>query len=331
MNLDFPKGPYTLFTNIVDEKTFMIGDKTYVAEQELELTPEEQATLTEIRETDHDLRKLRQELIDIVHATDKTFIPEIQSKVHTMGLMGTALKVKIPLFVMGIAVRMGGRLPLTLDQDLTKVTVRARNTGESLNYTVATALDATMLTTLAEQRSMAFALVDGDRTKTKIDGSIEFEHNFQPVELDVSLADDHFRNGVMPKFLKAHPYPMTITVIVGNEKSHYSVINFAAHAGGKAKQVDAQSLRDYCYKNEVKDVLVVWPKMTQKKTGWMVMVARRTATFDKAGKIEANDRTFAFEMNEKGELLSQSDVKGFIVEGIDQAIFLSLVKNPNLG
>jgi hypothetical protein len=330
MNLDFPKEPYQLFTNIVDEKTFMIGDKTYVADEVIELTPEEKASLDEIREADAKLRKLRQDLINIIHTTDKTFIPEIQSMVHSMGFMGTALKVRIPLFVMGIAVRMGGRLPLTINQELTKITVRPRNTGESLNYTVATALDATMLTSLAEQRTLAFALANGDKTRTKIDGAVELDHQFQPVELDVSLSDDMLRNDVMPKFLKAHPYPMSITVILGSVGSHYSVINFASHSGGKQKQVDIESLRDYAHEKDTKDVIVIWPKMSPKRTGWTVMAARHTSNFDKDGKIDADNRTFAFEMNEKGELLNQSENKGFIVEGVDQSVLFSLVKNPNL-
>lgn len=330
MNLDFPREPYKLFTNIVDEKTFMIGDKTYVADEVIEITPEEQAALDEIREADKSLRKLRQDLINIIHVTDKTFIPEIQAMVHTLGFMGTALKVRIPLFVMGIAVRMGGRLPLVIDQALTKITVRQRHTGESLNYTVATALDATMLTSLAEQRTLAFALADGDRKKTKIDGSIELDHQFQPVELDASINDDMLRNVVMPKFLKAHPYPMSITVLLGSAASHYSVINFASHeASGKQKQVDLDSLRDYAHEKDTKDVIVVWPKMSPKRTGWTVMAARHTAAFDKDGKINADNRTFAFEMNEKGELLGQTENKGFLIEGVDPSVLFSLVKNPN--
>lgn len=329
MNLDFPKEPYRLFTNIVDEKTFMIGDKTYVADEVIELTPEEKVALDEIREADANLRKLRQDLINIIHTTDKTFIPEIQSMVHTLGFMGTALKVRIPLFVMGIAVRMGGRLPLTINQELTKITVRPRNTGESLNYTVATALDATMLTSLAEQRTLAFALANGDRTRTKIDGAVELDHQFQPVELDASISDDMLRNDVMPKFLKAHPYPMSITILLGSVGSHYSIVNFVSHAGGKQKQVDIESLRDYAHEKDTKDVIVVWPKMSPKRTGWTVMAARHTAAFDKDGKINADNRTYAFEMNEKGELLGQTENKGFLIEGVDPSVLFSLVKNPN--
>ena len=70
--------------------------------------------------------------------------------------------------------------------------------------------------------------------------------------------------------------------------------------------------------------------MSPKRTGWTVMAARHTSNFDKDGKIDADNRTFAFEMNEKGELLNQSENKGFIVEGVDQSVLFSLVKNPNL-
>ena len=299
---------YPMFTQIVDDRTFIVGDKQYSAGDKVDLTPTETDDLATIRKLDADLRALRQDLINKTHETDLTFLPEIVADLHELSIMGTALRVAIPQFIMGLSKRMGGRLPVELDATLTELTVRERRQGESINYTVPTALDILNLGQIREQRELAFALA-GNRTATKIEAPLDREYGFQPVTINV--AGSLKIGDAVRSLLKKFPRPMTVSMIISGDGCDKSYVINPFETQDRQRKDHWPMISTFCQKMACSLIVIVHALPTKGQDGWNILCA--TLTKEK-GKLKTVTDTYF--MGSKGELLqvnedSREELRGF--------------------
>lgn len=301
---------YTMFTQIVDDRTFVIGETTYSAGDKVALTPDEEATLARIRNLDKELRAKRQNLINRVHETDRTYLPDIVCDMHDLSVMGTEMRIAIPTFILDLNKRMGGRLPLDIDEVLSTITVRERRQGETLNYTVAAAMDLLMLTGIREQRELAI-LMAGDRKDTAIDCNLDRQIGLQPVTIRKTLAESDITNAAV-KFLVKIPRPATVSfVVVTDTESH--IFNPFEQRKDQRRQDPWQPVVDFAKSVKAKRLalLIQTGPTTGKPDHWNVALAYIT----KPDKIVKEMITFI--MNPKGELEDTTHESKAEIKGVD--------------
>ena len=90
------------------------------------------------------------------------------------------MREKVAILMNTLHARLGGMLPLKLDDDLTQFTVRAISPQESLNYTVSRVLDLVGIGELLQQRMLSFAIAK-KKSDSKIDMSQNNRYQFQPI------------------------------------------------------------------------------------------------------------------------------------------------------
>lgn len=214
---DFP-----LYTNIVDDGTYVVGGKTFQAGDTLELSDEEKASLDQCKKMEDDLRSLRQWIVDEILKSDRTFLPHIQSKVHALNMISAGVRAAMSTLLLSMSRRLGGVIPVVVDKDLSKFTVRTRRPTDTLNYVSATIFDNLQLTELQEPKELA-AILDPNRAHTKIDLSITREYEFQTLSIADTTVDNTFLSKIS-EFLKEfpRPTPMLVMAVSGDKMVHFT-------------------------------------------------------------------------------------------------------------
>lgn len=178
---------------IVDNKTFMVGETVYEVGDELKLTDAEQAVLNEIVALEQKLSDLKQKLVDVCHLAERNFIPSVGDAAHELSRAGIEFSYKLSVFVNDLHRRIGGLLPIVFNEDKTKVLVRERKQDgqglEDVNYTVASVKRSIKMNMMEDQRLLAIAMA-GDKKAVKIDMKKNLKFHFQPIEFSKTTAVD---------------------------------------------------------------------------------------------------------------------------------------------
>lgn len=170
---------------IVDNKTYMVGEMVYEVGDEVILTDAEKAALEDLRVLERTMSDLKQKLVDACHLAERNFIPSVGDAAHGLARAGMEFSYKISIFVNDLHRRIGGLLPIVFNDDKSKILVRERKQEgqglEDVNYTVASIKRSIKLNQLEDQRLMAINLA-GDKRAVKIDMEKNSEFRFQPIE-----------------------------------------------------------------------------------------------------------------------------------------------------
>lgn len=202
---------FPLYTNIVDDSTYVVGGKTFQAGDVIELTPEEQTELAKLRKMEMDLRDIRQWIVNEILKTDRTFLVHVQPKVHSLNVISSGVRHGMSNMLLGLSRRLGGIIPVIIDKDLTTFTVRERKPTDTLNYTRDTVFENLGLGDLVEARELA-AVLDPNRANTCIDLTVTREFEFQPVMIKNYAVDPETFKRVA-EFLKMFPRPTGLLVL----------------------------------------------------------------------------------------------------------------------
>jgi hypothetical protein len=304
---------YSMFTQIVDDHTFIIGDRTYCLGDKIDLTTEEEAQLAAIRDLDKRLRAMRQALITQVHLTDRTYLPDIVSQMHDLNLMGMDMRVAIPKFILDLNRRMGGRLPLDIDETLSSLIVRERRQGEALNYTVAAAMDMLMMTNIREQRELAI-LITGKREDVEIDVALDREIGLQPVIINRAVTAEEVEQ-TMAKFLAKFPRPATVSCLVGTDRTEYILNPFEQRRESPGRKDPWQPITDFAKTVKARHLMIVIQTgpTPDRNDHWNIVLANLAK--DTSGKLVKTLTSFT--ITPKGELDSVTHEKKAEIKGVD--------------
>jgi hypothetical protein len=172
-----------MHTEIVDEKTFIVGGKSYEVDDALELSEDEEALLAKIREMETQRDEITQMLVTTCHMAEKNFVPEIRQPAHDYATLTLELSYQINIVFVKIEARIGGILPLQFNEEKTKILVRERDLAkrEELNYTVNSVMRSLAMTDWSDQRKMAIHMADEKKENVNIDCSVAKEFGIQPI------------------------------------------------------------------------------------------------------------------------------------------------------
>lgn len=224
-----------VLTQMIDNATFTAGGKTYEAEDEIPLTFEETTLLQEIRDLEEQNTIIKQYLLDLCHPSERKIIAEIRPATHLLGLNTATIKYNLYKMVNRLHSRLGGLLPLKLDDDLTTFTVRAIAPNENINYTVQKVLSVLGVQDILHQRELAFKIAE-KRSDSGIDMSVSREYGFQPVFVKYVPHETDMITGI-EAFLKEFPRP-TKTLILCTPVWLY-IINLGIEKPGRWNKIAA--------------------------------------------------------------------------------------------
>jgi hypothetical protein len=181
-----PEQQPPLFTGIVDQKTFKIGDKIYESGDKVELTEAEEEILRWVRDAEEESVEIRQRLVDFLIQTDRETAIEIARSAHRLSWLGNETKSQIFSLVNRLQDRIGGQIPVRLEKDLSSLIVRPlRMDSESLNYTAPRIRAMIGIEPLMPVVDLAKIL-----GKITVDVRLNKDLEFQPILVNVEKAEE---------------------------------------------------------------------------------------------------------------------------------------------
>lgn len=169
-----------MFTSMVDETTFEIQGKEFRVGDTIELSEEERTMLTEIQRLDKLKIEHQQNLINMIHQTDKSIVPELREPAFEVSSISVELSYLINKIMFVVQKRIGGKLPLDFKDRYENIIVRAKSPGEYLNFTVSSVKQLLNFYQFEDACDIASAIVE-DRSKVKFNLDLNKKHGFQPV------------------------------------------------------------------------------------------------------------------------------------------------------
>jgi hypothetical protein len=239
---DMIKGMPDILTQIIDNTSFTVGGETYEEGDVVNLADEERLMLGEIKRINNENKALKQWLLDKCHATERKLIPEIRPAAHTLALNSIRMREGVSILINKMHSRLGGMLPLKLDDDLSEFKVRAVSPQENLNYTVSRVLDLVGINELLHQREFSFS-ISQERADSRIDMSQNNRYQFQPIIVMDFMQEDEedkptFETRLiagLTEFLKKHPRPSKTLVMLDTDLAH--IINLQIQKPGRWEKI----------------------------------------------------------------------------------------------
>lgn len=180
---------------VIDAKTYVVGEKVFEVGAAIELPSELQAKLVRIHDLDTELRSLRQEAVTLAHLAQHNYAPELSLCSHKLNGQSIEFAYLTSSFANELHRHFGGLLPFTFNEDKTKVVVRERTRisdvdFEEVNYTVASVKRMLGMNRLEDQRLFAVRMA-GEAKNVRINIKNNEAYQFQPIEANVIWqADD---------------------------------------------------------------------------------------------------------------------------------------------
>jgi len=302
--LEFLKSENDILTQYIDGDNFVIGDKTFTVGDLVDLDKEESEILAKIKYINLTIIELRQFLVDRCHPAEKGLDPEIRPAAHAFKMLGAEMKYLLNRLLNRFAARIGGNLPLKLDDDIEKFTIRPL-TNESLNYTPSTVLALLNMNEMATVRELSFKFAK-ERKDSVIDTRLNEAMKFQPIIVHGFLEDGTVRprtEAAVAAFLEKNPRPHK-TLIMMDHINVY-MINIQTPNPERWKKI-----REYAdtIKPEVVWVLETQPSPDQK----ISKVALSAMYLDVEHQVVEVSRVFEVRIDE-----------GAVVWGDEKAEFMS--------
>jgi hypothetical protein len=122
-------------TQIIDDRTYVVGDMTIQVDDTLELVDSEKESLAKIQELNRERMKLQQDLINQCLQTDRNYVPAMTDASVRIADVTLEMSYSMNVLLNDIYKRMGGMLPLLFEEDYTSLKVRPKQPDEELNYT----------------------------------------------------------------------------------------------------------------------------------------------------------------------------------------------------
>jgi hypothetical protein len=174
---------------IIDAKTYVIGDKVFEVGAEIALPKFLQDKLSQIQALDIELRNLRQKAVTLGHEAPFNYSAELSGCAHALNGKSIQYAYLTSSFANELHTHLGGLLPFNFSPDKTKAVVRERSRisdvdFEDVNYTVASVKRMLGMSRMEEQRLIAVRLA-GDVKKTRIDFGKTDSYQVQPIEVDL--------------------------------------------------------------------------------------------------------------------------------------------------
>lgn len=242
---DLVKGKKDILTQIIDNVSFTVGGETFEEGDDVDLAETEKQVFLLIKQRNTENRKIKQWLLNRCHTTTRKLIPEIRPVAHLLAQNSIEIREKVSLLISMIHERLGGLLPMKLDDEVTKFTVRAVGANESLNYTVARCLELIGITPLTHQRDLSFCLAR-KREDSRIDMAYNVRLKFQPITVrdfmpqsgDHGAPDADFETRLLAgitKYLEDHPRTTKTLIMLDADLAH--IINLDIQETGRWEKI----------------------------------------------------------------------------------------------
>lgn len=236
------EGKGDVLTQIIDNTSFTVGGETYEEGDKVDLKEVEEVIFAAIQRLNKENKEIKQWLLNKCHSTTRKLIPEIRPVAHVLAKNSIEMREKVALLINMMHARLGGMLPMKLDDAVSEFTVRAVGQGESLNYTVAHCLALIGITPLNAQRELSFRIAR-NREDSYIDMGQNIRLKFQPIVVrdfmwedrkDESTFEKRLIAGVMD-FLKDNPRTSKTLIMLDADLAH--IINMDIKEEGRWERI----------------------------------------------------------------------------------------------
>jgi len=288
--LEFLKSENDVLTQYVDGENFIIGSKSFTVGDVVELDGEESEILAKIKYINLTIIELRQFLVDHCHVAERGLDPAIRPAAHAFKMLGAEMKYLLNRILNRFASRIGGNLPLKLDDDISKFTIRPLS-NESLNYTPSAVLALLNMNEMVSARELSFKFAK-ERKDSVIDTRLNERMKFQPIIVHGFVDQGSVRprtETAVASFLEKSPRPHK-TLLMMDHADVY-MINIQAPNPERWKKI-----REYAdsIKPDVIWVLETQPSPEQKVS----KVALSAMYLDEEHKIVKVSRVFDIRIDE---------------------------------
>jgi len=302
--LEFLKSENDVLTQYVDGDNFIVGGKAFTVGDVVELNEEEITVLAKIKNINLTIIELRQYLVDRCHPAGRGLDPEIRPAAHAFKMLSAEMKYLLNRLLNRYSARIGGNLPLKLDDDISQLTVRPL-TNESLNYTPSAVLALLNMNEMAHVRELSFKFAK-ERTDSIIDTRLNEKMKFQPIIVHGFIEGGSIRprtETAVAEFLEKTPRPHKTLLMMDDVNVH--MVNIQVPNSERWKRI-----REYA--DSIKPE-VIWILETQpSKDQHISRVSLSTMYLDDELQIVKVSRIFDIRIDE-----------GKVVWGEERAEFVS--------